>query len=416
MRVVQVPISKLRFADYNPRKISEAEMAALQKSIQRFGFVDPVVVNRRDGKAWRAQEGADVIVGGHQRVRAARSLGHSKVPVVYVQLPPDEEKLLNLALNKISGEFDLQKLTVILRDLRAAQADLEASGFSQRDITRSITEAERQLAASLPPEDEEVPALPKTPRTRPGELIRLGEHRLLCGDSTKTDDLKRLMDGKQAAVLWSDPPYGVDYAGKTAEAMTIRNDRRAGQESFLRAAFAAVDRVLEPGSPIYLTYPVDRNPLAILSAFMGTGWLLRQMLVWLKDTMVLGHADYHYRHEPILYGFKRGTKRLGRGGRGWYGGQDQSTVFEVPRPKASQEHPTMKPVALVEACLRNSSERDAVVLDPFAGSGTTLIACHRLGRRACLLEIDARYCDVIRERWRRFSGRQEGSRGRYQVA
>jgi len=416
VQIVQVPIAKIRFAEYNPRRISDAEMASLNRSIQRFGFVDPVVVNRRRGKRWNASERGTVIVGGHQRVRAARELGHRAVPVVYVDLAPDDEKLLNLALNKIGGEFDLPKLAEILRDLRKAEADLGASGFSPREITRAIADAERELAAGLPPDDEDVPGLPRKPRTQPGELIRLGPHRLLCGDSTKPEDLRRLMGGKRADLLWTDPPYGVDYVGKTAEAMRIRNDGRRGIEDLLRTAFAAVDVVLEPGAPFYVAHPAGLPALPFMNAVLQAGWLVRQNLVWVKDSMVLGHSDYHYKHEAILYGYKPASGRLGRGGRGWYGGEDQTSVFEIARPKASRDHPTMKPVALVEACVRNSSKREDAVLDVFGGSGSTLIACHRLSRRAFLVEIDPRYCDVIRERWRRFTGQREGSDGRDQVA
>jgi DNA modification methylase len=414
MRVTRVPTSTLRFADYNPRKIGDGEMAALKRSIERFGFVDPVIVNRREGKDWL--ERADVIVGGHQRVRAARELGLKTVPVVYVDLSPDEEKLLNLALNKIGGVFDMQKLSALLGDLRAAQIDLEGSGFSQKEISRAIVEAERQLSANLPAEEDAAPSLPKTPRTKPGEMVTLGRHRLMCGDSTRADDLGRLMGGEKAAMLWTDPPYGVTYAGKTAASMTIKNDCPSGVEELLKTALSVVDGVLQPGCPIYVAHPAGPLELPFLNAFVATGWSLRQTLVWVKDAMVPGHMDYHYKHECVQYGFKPGPGRLGRGRQGWFGGQDQTSVIEVPRPKTSREHPTSKPVALVEACLRNSSVRDALVLDPFAGSGSTLIACQRLGRRAFLMEIDPRYCDVIRERWRRFTGQREARRGRNQVA
>ena len=380
-------------------------LAALKRSIQRFGFVDPVVVNRRRGKGWLRAERTRVIVGGHQRVRAAQELGHRAVPVVYVDLPPDDEKLLNLALNKIGGEFDLPKLAEILRELRKAEADLESSGFSQREISRAIVEAERELAASLPPDEDAVPELPRKPRTQAGELVRLGPHRLLCGDSTKPEDLRRLMGGARADLLWTDPPYGVAYVGKTAEAMTIRNDGRQGLAELLRAALAAVDVVLERGAPFYIAHPAGLPALPFVNAVRDAGWLVRQSLVWVKDSMVLGHSDYHYRHEAILYGYKPGTGRLGRGGRGWYGGEDQTSVFEVARPKASRDHPTTKPVGLIEACLRNSSARGDAVLDPFGGSGSTLVAAHRLGRRAFLTEIDPKFCDVIRERYAHFTGR-----------
>src|SRR5712672_896833 len=202
--MTSVPVGTLRLADYNPRRMSEGEMNSLKKSIQRFGFVDPVIVNRRQGKGWKASDRSEVIVGGHQRVRAARELGLKTVPVVYVDLQPDDEKLLNLALNKISGEFDLQKLAAILRDLRGAQADLDASGFSPRAVSKAIAEAERELLRSLPPDEDDVPDLPRTPRTTPGELVVLGPHRLLCGDATMPEDLKRLLGDETSALCWTD--------------------------------------------------------------------------------------------------------------------------------------------------------------------------------------------------------------------
>jgi DNA modification methylase len=406
MQIVQVPIGKLRFANYNPRKISEADMDALKKSVQRFGFVDPVVANRRSGEGWRPQDRQTVIVGGHQRVRAARELGFTHIPVVHVDLPPDEEKLLNLALNKIGGEFDLQKLAEVLHDLRAAQADLESSGFTQKEISKLIAQAERELASSLPPDaEDDIPPLPTTPRTKPGELIRMGPHRLLCGDATKPQDLKRLMGPARAGMIWTDPPYGIDYVGKTARAMTIQNDSEAGLDQLLKGAFSAANAVLSSGAPIYVAHPAGALSVPFVNAFQSVGWQVRQSLVWVKDSMVLGHGDYHYKHEAILYGYKPTKARLGRGGDGWYGGDDQTSVFEVPRPKASREHPTTKPLGLIEACIRNSSPREAVVLDPFGGSGSTLIAAHRLGRKGYLVEIDPAYCDVIRERYARLAGR-----------
>src|SRR5436309_1136179 len=301
LQIVQVPLNRIHFSRYNPRKISDAEMAALKRSIQRFGFVDPIVVNRRRGKKWPRAERTRVIVGGHQRVRAAQELGHRAVPVVYVDLPPDDEKLLNLALNKIGGEWDLEKLSAILHDLREAHADLEASGFSERQIARTIAEAERELMRSLPPEDDFDPRLPTKPRTKPGDLIELGLHRLLCGDATKAENLRSLMNGEQAALLWTDPPYGVDYVGKTAEAMTIRNDGRQGLDELLRAALAAVDVVLERGAPFYIAHPAGLPALPFVNAVREAGWIVRQGLVWIKDSLVLGHSDYHYRHEAILY-------------------------------------------------------------------------------------------------------------------
>jgi site-specific DNA-methyltransferase (adenine-specific) len=205
-------------------------------------------------------------------------------------------------------------------------------------------------------------------------------------------------------VLWTDPPYGVGYVGKTRDGLSLANDDPGGVEGLLGRSFAAIDGVLRPGAPLYVTHPAGPHAVTFGERFLGAGWRLHQTLVWVKDRMVLGHADYHYRHEPILYGYKPGPGRWGRGHRGWHGGNDQDSVMEVPRPAASREHPTAKPVELIARCLRNSSLPGQVVLDPFAGSGSTLIACQQLGRRARLVEIDPSYCGVIVDRWRAFTG------------
>jgi len=398
VNLVSVPIDALRPAEYNPRRMPREKLESLKRSIERFGFVEPVVVNRRRGRLWEKDERGDVIVGGHQRVRAERELGHARVPVVFVDLDPEGEQTLNLALNS-GGEWDLEKLGALLKSLRQAGADLAASGFSDTEIERAIRDAERALA--IPVDEDEVPPAPRKARTKPGELVRLGSHRLLCGDSRDPAALRRLLEGDLADCVWTDPPYGVDYSGKTRESLKIQGDLQEGLEELLDKAFAAVNRVLRPGGAIYVAHPGGDRSLVFLQTFLRVGWKLRQTLAWVKDSMVLGRSHYQLKHEQILYGHRPGPA-------GWYGGRDQTSVFEVPRPKSSREHPTMKPVALIEACLRNSSRQDEAVLDPFGGSGSTLIACHRLGRRAYLMEVDPRYCDVIRNRWRRFTGQREG--------
>lgn len=204
--------------------------------------------------------------------------------------------------------------------------------------------------------------------------------------------------------MWTDPPYGVSYAGKTTRALTIENDGAAGLADLLRESFACVDGGLEAGAPIYVAHPAGALSVTFGSAFLERGWHLHQTLVWVKDSLVLGRSDYHYRHEPILYGYKPGSGRLGRGGAGWYGGNAETSVLEVKRPKASREHPTSKPPALIERCLRNSSARHDLVLDPFAGSGSTLVACEHAGRKARLIELDPAYCEVIVRRWEALTG------------
>jgi DNA modification methylase len=235
-------------------------------------------------------------------------------------------------------------------------------------------------------------------------VIELGRHRLVCGDATDAAAYERLLGGEQAQLLWTDPPYGVSYMGKTAKRLTIKNDGADGLVELLQGAFARVDEALVPGAPLYVAHPAGRLSLTFGNAFVAQRWRLYQTLVWVKDALVLGHADYHYRHEPILYGYKPGPGRLGRGAAGWHGDNAQVSVLEVERPKASREHPTMKPPALIEIALQNSSQRGDLVLDPFAGSGSTLIASERTGRCARLIELDPAYCDVIIERFERLTG------------
>jgi DNA modification methylase len=276
---------------------------------------------------------------------------------------------------------------------------LEGTGYDQAALD--------ELLDSLSPTpllEDAVPPLPAEPRTEPGDLYRLGPHRLLCGDAQDPRSYERLLGGERAKLLWSDPPYGVDYEGKTRARLRIENDRAAGLRSLLDSSFQAADGVLAPGSPLYVCAPAGALIVPFIEAFAATNWELRQTLVWVKDSLVLGRSDYHYRHEQLLYGFKPAKGRLGRGGRGWYGGDSETSVLEVPRPKASREHPTMKPVELIEAALRNSSRRREIVLDPFSGSGSTIVACERSGRRGFGIELDPRYCDVVIDRYQALTG------------
>jgi DNA modification methylase len=278
----------------------------------------------------------------------------------------------------------------------------------------TLPEAQRRMRTALrdadgTDHDASLPALPVRSITKPGDLWVLGRHRLLCGDATAEKDVLRVTGGRRAACLWSDPPFGVEYVGKTGRALRIAHDDAAGLPALLRAAFTHATRVLVPGSPFYVVCPTGSLALEFELALRDVGWRLHQHLVWVKDGFVAGHADYHRRHELLLYGWTPGPGRSGRGnhkGSRWYGDDGQDSVFEFDRPRKSDEHPTQKPVALVARCLGNSTREDDIVVDPFCGSGTTILACEDLGRACCALEIDPRYCDVAVARWEQATGQK----------
>ena len=380
-----VPITSLHPHPRNPRR---GDLDAVKKSLRHHGQYRPIVANRPTG---------EVLAGNHV-LRAAAELGWEEIAATFVDLSDEEATRLVLVDNRTSdlAGYDDDLLVELLEGL----PDLSGTGFDQGALDELLEEV-----APAPLEEEDLPPAPEDPETRPGDLYALGEHRLLCGDATEARALERLMAGERAALLWTDPPYGVAYEGKTAARLRLRNDSADGLEELLERAFAAIDAVLAPGAALYVLHPAGPLSATFLSAFLAQGWSLRQTLVWVKDSLVLGHADYHFRHEPLLYGYKPGGGRRGRGGAGWHGDNAQSSVLEVPRPRAAREHPTMKPVELIEIALRNSSARRDLVLDPFAGSGSTLVACERLGRRARLLELDPAYCDVILARYERLTGR-----------
>ncbi|MDP9353868.1 MAG: DNA modification methylase [Chloroflexota bacterium] len=354
---------------------------------------------------------AGVVLAGNATVHAAMQAGLTRVRVVEA----DGTELVAVRRVNLTPE---QKRRLALHDNRAAELaawDTEvlaslADEMDLSDLWEPDELADLLAQADAPPADllgdpDEVPTLPADPVTRPGDLWLLGKHRLLCGDATKAEDVQHLMAGETAACLWTDPPYGVNDQGGTPDALTIANDNPQGLEGLLRAALLCAAEVLVAGAPFYIAHPAGPLSLVFGRVVTDLGWRLRQTLVWVKDSLVLGHADYHYRHEPILYGYlPGGTGRRGRGGKGWFGDDAQTSVFEIPRPKASRDHPTSKPVALVTAMLANSTRSGDLVLDPFGGSGSTLVACEGVGRRARLLELDPKYCDVVVRRWEDLTG------------
>lgn len=375
----------------NPRKGSVEKIAV---SLEKHGQYRPIVVNLGSVTG----RGREVLAGNHT-LMAARSLGWSHVDACVVDVDDDTAKSIVAADNKLAdlGGYDDVALFRLLDSLE----DLSGTGYSISDL-----EALRQDL--FPPEvltdPDEAPSVPAEPISVAGQIWQLGKHRLLVGDSTDVESVRRLVGDEPPNCVWTDPPYGVDYVGKTKDALTIQNDGAGGLPQLLKDAFSVVAAVCSPGAPVYVAHP-DRQRLVFENAMTGAGILVRQELVWVKGSLVMGATDYHYRHESILYGFTPGGQgRLGRGGERWYGDNSQTTVFEFPRPARNADHPTMKPVALIDAMLSNSLPAGGIVFEPFGGSGSTLIAAHDRGCRAFCVELDPRYADVILTRFQRHTG------------
>jgi DNA modification methylase len=388
MVVEERPIGSIKPYENNPR-LNEAGVDAVAASIKAFGVRQPLVVDEQD-----------VIIVGHTRYKAAQKLGLATVPVHVARgLTPEQARAYRIADNQTAtlSQWDDDKLPLELIALQQADFDLSLTGFSAEELER--------LLAPTPGEGlcdpDEVPEPPVEPVTRPGDLWQLGRHRLLCGDATRSEDLARLMDGKVADLLLTDPPYNVAYEGKTAEALTIANDQMdpAAYRKFLGAALFAAGRHLKPGGSFYLWH-ADTAGLDVRSACADAGLSVRQCLVWVKSVLVPGRQDYQWKHEPCLYGWAEGAAHT------WLSDRSQTTVLEFDKPARSADHPTMKPVELFAYLMGNSCKPGGMVLDPFAGSGTALVAAEQTGRTAYLLELDPRYCDVIVRRYETYSGGQ----------
>ncbi|HEV8176416.1 MAG TPA: DNA modification methylase [Gemmatimonadales bacterium] len=380
----------------NYRKHPKAQREALRAVLEEIGYAAALIA-RRD------EDGSLTLIDGHLR---ADLDPEQLVPVLVLDVSEEEaEKLL----------ASMDPITALARPEPEALLALLGRVHTDSDPLADLFEAMRRSAeADLPRllcDPDEIPSAPK-PRAKPGDLFTLGEHRLMCGDATSRPDMRRLMGGAKADLLLTDPPFGVSYIGRTKAALRIKGDSAAGLDDLLERSFARAGEVLREGAPLYVFHPAGELSVRFAQAFLHQGWELRQTLIWKKDRFVLGHGDYHYQHEPILYGYTPSPSRRGRGAGGFYGGNAQSSVLEVPRPAASREHPTAKPVELLRRLVSNSSRRGQIVLDCFGGSGSTLIACEDLSRRAFLMELDPAYCDVIIARFETLTGKKARLRGR----
>ena len=365
MKWQSLPVDVLRPAEYNPRKKLKAgdkEYEKIKNSILEFGYVEPIIVN--DDMT---------VIGGHQRLTVLKDLGYTEVQCVVISIDKTREKALNLALNKITGAWDDSLLADLLADLKNIDYNLDLTGFDTAEVDDLFTKVHDKSSQE---DDFDIDkAITETPFVKPGDLWFLGEHRLLCGDATKTEDVERLMGGKQANLVVTDPPYNCSYEGGTG--MTIMNDSMESTKfyEFLLSAFKNAYDSLADGGTIYIFHS-DAEKVNFFNATVNAGFHYSTTCIWVKNSLVIGRMDYQMRHEPIIYSFKDTAKHK------WYSDRKQTTVWEIDRPTKSKLHPTMKPIELVAYPIRNSSQVNGIVLDLFGGSGSTMIAADQIDRVA----------------------------------
>jgi DNA modification methylase len=384
------PIDSLVGYARNARTHTDAQVDQIVESIREFGWTNPILVDGDNG-----------VIAGHGRILAAHKLGMTRVPVIKLaHLTPIQKQAYIIADNKLAlnAGWDNELLALELGELKEAGFDLGLVGFSADEL-KSLTDDESD---GLTDEDA-VPELPADPITKLGDVYVLGNHRLLCGDSTVLASVEKLLDGALADMVFTDPPYNVNYANTPKDKMrgknrAILNDNLGdGFEQFLYDV--CVNMLAVCKGAIYVC--MSSSELHTLQkAFIEAGGKWSTFVIWAKNTFTLGRADYQRQYEPILYGWKQGTDHF------WCGARDQGDVWFVNKPRVNDLHPTMKPVELVERAIQNSSKSRDIILDCFGGSGTTLMACEKTGRQARLIELDPKYCDVIVKRWEEFTGKK----------
>ena len=383
MIIRKVPVTDINPAEYNPRKDlkpGDPAYEKLKRSMTEFGYVEPIIWNEETGN----------IVGGHQRYKVLVAEGHTEVECVIVKMSPEREKALNVALNKVTGDWEFEALADLIKDLEAQDFDVTLTGFDAAEIEDLFSQVHDKDATD---DDYDVnKALEEAAFVKPGDVWLLGRHRLLCGDATKPEDVEKLMDGKKANLVLTDPPYNVDF--ESASGLKIRNDKQDNDTfySFLLAAFKNMAEHTAPGGSIYV-FHADTEGLNFRKAFIEAAFHLSGVCIWKKNSLVLGRSPYNWIHEPILFGWLRGGKHK------WFTGRSETIVWNYDKPKKNGEHPTMKPVPLLCYPIKNSSQVNGIVMDLFGGSGSTLIACEQIDRIAYTLELDPKYATVIVKRY-----------------
>ncbi|WEA86129.1 site-specific DNA-methyltransferase [Streptococcus anginosus] len=381
MEIREIRLSELHPASYNPRKKlkkGDKEYEKIKQSLLKFGYVDPIIVNK------------DLtVIGGHQRLTVLKDLDYETAKCVIVDLSKEDEKALNIALNKITGQWDDQLLADLLLDLQEADFNLDLTGFEPPEIDDILSNVHDN---DLSDDDFDVEEELKKPTfSKRGNIWQLGKHRVICGDSTKAETYDQLLGDNKANLVVTDPPYNVDVeetAGK------ILNDNMPDSDfyQFLFDMFSQVEKHMETDASIYV-FHADTEGLNFRKAFKEAGFYLSGCCIWKKNSLVLGRSPYQWQHEPCLFGWKQKGKHQ------WFSDRKQTTIWEYDRPKSSKDHPTMKPIPLMAYPIQNSSMRGTLVLDPFLGSGSTLMAADQTGRVCYGIELDEKFVDVIVKRY-----------------
>jgi DNA modification methylase len=383
LTIKKMKIADLNPAKYNPRKElkpGDKEFEKLKNSIEHFGYVELIVVNTANH---------NTVISGHQRLNVLKYLNVDEIECVTVEMNETEEKALNIAMNKVSGEWNEQLLADLIVDLQSVDFNVDLTGFEAPEVEQLFSKVYNK---KIKDDDFDVDGeLAKPTVARAGDIWFLGDHRVICGDATLPETYERLMAGKKANMVLTDPPYNVDVeetAGK------IKNDNMPDDKfyQFLFAAFVNMEQNMEQDASIYV-FHADTQGLNFRKAFKDAGFYLSGCCIWKKNALVLGRSPYQWQHEPCLFGWKLNGRHQ------WYSDRKQTTIWEYDRPKASKEHPTMKPIALMAYPIQNSSMSHCIVLDPFLGSGSTLMACQQTGRICYGIELDEKFVDVIVRRY-----------------
>jgi len=389
--ITLVPLKDIKLNPKNRNKHPADQIDRLVKIIKETGFRRPGTISNRTG----------FLVCGEGRYLAAKKIGLKEMPIMHQDYADAAQELADAVADNAIDKWANLDTSGIMQDVKEFEGfDLELLGIKDFRIVEPTIEPQC--------DEDDAPPVRSETISKPGDIWLLGRHRLLCGDATIADDVAKMMGAERADLVWTDPPYNVAYEGKTAESLTIQNDEMSGTDfyQFLYDAYLTMFMFTKPGGGIYVAH-ADTEGVNFRKAMVDAGWLFKQCLVWVKQTFVMGRQDYHWKHEPILYGWSPGAAHT------WIGDRKQSTVLEFSKPARNGEHPTMKPVELIEYCMSNSVVPGGLVLDLFGGSGSTLIACEKTGRNARLVELDPKYCDVIVARWEKYTG-QKATRQPYE--